>query len=167
MTRTPADIDAFLTAPKWLFGPLDWLDKGSTAKLSAALTDNQGAVIGGASLSLSANVETSVQRGDAVLMLDGLVVQRMGVRPAKFHVNPAAHPIPPELRGVRCEPEHTRLYAWPDNRYWPRDQRKLAARQLIQEPNSLDAAFSQFLKECGIEAMLPEAPWRPKLEFPL
>lgn len=167
MTRTPAEIDAFLAAPKCLFGPLEWLDKGSTAKLGSALFDDQGAVIGGATLVSTANVETPVQRGDAVLLLDGLVVQRLAVRPRGFHVNPTAHPIPAELRGLRCEPEHTRLYAWADNRHWPRDPRRtLAARPLAREPNSMGAAFNLFLAECGIEATLPEAPWRPKLEFP-
>lgn len=165
MTRTVAEIDALLAAEKSLFGQPEWVEEGPIAKLASAVVDAGGAVIGGLSLRLSAQIETAVQRGNAALVLDGQPLQRLSFRPDHVHVNGARHPIPAPLRLMRLPADRSRIYRWTDNRVWPRADNMGAGVVIDPEPASVGAAIELFLEKCTISAYLPQPPHRPKLEL--
>lgn len=165
MSRSPAEIDVLLHAEKGLFGQPEWIEDGAIAKLVSPVVDALGVVIGGMSLRLNVPVETVLQRGNAVLVLDGQPVQRLSFRPDHAHVNGVVHPIPQSLRLRRLPPDRTRLYRWADNRAWPVHGNLRAGQVVEPEPATLMSAFQLFLEACGITAYLPEPPHRPRLEF--
>ena len=166
MTTTAADIDVMLAADKTLFGLPAWIEAGATASLVSSVVDATGTVIGDLSLRLSATVETPIQRGDAVLVFEGIPLQRLAFRPDKFHVNPGKHPVPSSLRRLRLPPGRTRFYRWTDNRVWPRPaDHRLAGAVLDEEPGTVTEAVQLFLQACGIRARLPIPPWKPRMEL--
>jgi uncharacterized protein YheU (UPF0270 family) len=165
MSRSLAEIDAMLAAGKSLFPGAEWVEDGALAKLVSAIVDESGTVIGGLSFRLNVQVESAIQRGNAVLVLDSQPIQRLSFRPDHPHVNGAKYPIPKQLRLLSLPPDRTRLYRWSDNREWP-VQANLRAGQVVEhEPASMLDAVELFLEACGITAYLPAPPHRPKLEF--
>lgn len=165
MTRSLTEIDDLIAADKSLFGLPEWIEDGPIARITSAVVDPAGAVIGGLSLRLNVPVTTNIQRGNAVLTLDGHPIQRLSFRPDHVHVNGPGHPIPPSLRLLRLPPDRTRIYRWPSNRAWP-PQANLRAGEIVDpEPESLQDALQLFLEACGISAYLPDPPHRPTLEL--
>lgn len=166
MPRSLAEIDALLAADKTLFGAPRWIERGPRATLTAAVVDVQHGVVGGLVLHLSALVRLPApQRGTAVLVLDGAPLQRLSFRPDHPHINPARHPIPPDLRRTKLPADRTRIYLWRHDRTWPRADRLGVAASVDPEPATLSTAFALFLSDCAIEAQLPTAPHSPTLEF--
>lgn len=165
MTRGLSEIDAIIAADKSLFGRPDWIEEGSIAKLTSTVVNNAGVVIGGLSFRSSVPLETSIQRGSAILLLDNCPIQRFSFRPDHSHVNKARHPIPAPLRLKTLPADRTRIYLWANNRVWPMRDNIGAAEFLDPEPPSFMVAMQRFLEACGISAYLPEPPHRPKLEL--
>jgi len=165
---TAQEIDALLAARKTVFDQPQWeIERGTTrATLTASLAEN-GVVIGGVSLRLSANVHTIPQRGSAVLICDNRPVQRMNVKPNHNHSNPLRRTVPKPLRGLSLPQDRSRIYRWAVNRVWPRPPGdNLAAGELIDpEPDDFSAAVRFFLQECGISGTLPAPPWEPRLSL--
>lgn len=165
MTRSVGEIDAIIAANKSLFGTPEWVEDRSIAKLISPVVNSAGVVIGGLSLRASVPIETAVQRGSAVLVLDNHPIQRLLYRPDHPHVNKAAYPIPAHLRLRRLPAERTRIYQWADNRVWPMPDNMGAGRLVEPDPEAFMAALEQFLEGCGISAYVPEPPHRPTLEL--
>jgi hypothetical protein len=154
-----------LRADKSLFGTPEWAEEGSVAKLTSAVVNATGVVIGGLSFRAAALIETTIQRGSATLVLDNLPIQRVLFQPDHPHVNKGAHPIPLRLRLRRLPPERTRIYRWEDNRVWPMRDNMGAATVVEPEPDTYMDAMKLFLEACGITAYLPPPPHRPQLEL--
>jgi hypothetical protein len=163
--RSLTEIDGLLAADKSLYGNPDWIEDGSVAKLASPLVDLHGDIIGGLTLKLSAPIETMLQRGTAVLILDRHPIQRLSFMPDHSHGNKGKYPVPPELRLRVAPADRSRIYRWVDNRAWPTEDNMGAARLLETEPATLRDAFNLFLETCVISAYLPDPPHRPKLEF--
>lgn len=165
MTRTSAEIDDLLAAPKRVLGAPRWDEAGAKAALSAALASEDGALIGGVSLRLNVLTHLSQPSGNAILVLDGAPLQRLSFRPDHPHINPARHPIPTELRRLKLPAGASRVYHWGDDRLWPRPDKVGVGRPLRPEPVTAEDAFALFLKICGIDGRLEPPPHRPRLEF--
>lgn len=165
MTRSVEEIDALLAADKALFGSPEWAEEGPVAKLTSAVVNASGVVIGGLSFRASALIETTVQRGSTVLLLDNSPIQRLSFRPDHRHVNPAAHPVPLDLRLRTLPRDRTRIYHWRHNRIWPIRDNIGAAEVVEPDPETFMDAATLFLEACGISTYLPPPPHRPKLEL--
>lgn len=165
MTRSRSEIDDLLAADKSLFGSVEWIEEGAYAKIVSPVVGANGVVIGGLILHLNAQVETTVQLGNASLVLEGRPIQRLSFRPGHKHVNKGRYPVPVELRLKTLPAGRSRIYRWSDNREWPMSENMLAGRLIDAEPGTLMEAYKLFLEACGISAYLPDPPHRPKLEF--
>ncbi|WP_375404652.1 hypothetical protein [uncultured Sphingomonas sp.] len=163
--RTPVEIDALLAAPKRILGAPQWNEMGPKAALSAALADEDGALIGGVSLRLNVLTHLPSPSGNAIFLLDRAPVQRLSFRPDHSHVNPARYPIPAELKRLKLPADASRIYRWDDDRLWPRPDKIGVGRSLRPEPATVEDAFALFLKICGIAGRVEPPPHRPKLEF--
>lgn len=163
---TADDIDALLAAPKTIFGRPHWERdrRGTVTTLTATLAED-GIVIGGVFLRLSATVHTTPQRASAALVCDNRPVQRINVKPDHGHLNPLRRSVPRPLRGLLLLEGRSRIYRWAANRIWPRlAGDNLAAGEAIDpEPGDVLAALTFFLEECGIIGELPPPPWEPRL----
>lgn len=162
---TAADIDAMLTAPKTLAGVARWIEdeRGSVAKLSVPVA--QAGIVGGSVLRANATLHTDPQRGGCVLIYEGRPIQRMSYRPDHAHANPFASGASLAHRGLRLDPNVSRLHPWRLNRVWPRplSDNVAFAERLEPEPLSLEAALAIFLGFCAIIGDLPPPPWEPRL----
>lgn len=160
---TPTDIDDLLAAPKALAGTLEWREEGNTARLTAPVL--LGATVqGDLAIRIAATTHTSPQRGSIALVYGGQVIMRASFMPGNPHANDNKHPTPVDLRFRTLPADTSRLYAWDDNRQWPRDtSRRMAARTMDPQPATLAQAIDSFLAQCNITAVVPDAPWRPEL----
>lgn len=162
-----AEIDNLLASDKSIVGSPQWNrdPQAARVRLTATLMDSHGVVIGGVSVRLSATLHSRPQRGSAVLLFSGGVIQRLNYLPDHSHYNPMRKTVARPARGVMLPSGQTRDYPWVLNRQWPRVPGETADVGQIVNRNlsNYAAAAAFFLSECGIKGSISDPPWEPEL----